>query len=263
MAKKILLALVLSVLTVGVVFSQADQPEQTAFQRMAKNTITVDLGPTIIGVGIGIAGDKLGGGEGLSSSGFGIGAQYERQITQKFSVAGRFAYLKGGVGYSDSSNESGVDVSSSVKIDLSSFSIEGHARFYPWGETFFLDAMLGYANMAVNFSGTMDGTDELSGLNKKIAVTFAPSQGFFKLGPRIGWRKSFGKNGGFTFEYALGYSFGIGFGDTIGAQLAKQLKIDNPLMDIPTDDIDKVFGYIQNFIFIGGPRMTLAFGWRF
>jgi len=255
MTKKFVMASVLAVLTAGVVFSQTD------FAEMAKNTITVDVGPTIIGVGIGVAGDMLGGGEGLSSSGFGIGAQYERQITQKFSAALRFAYLGGGVGMSDSSDQGGANINTSLGINMSSFSIEGHARFYPWGRTFFLDGMLGYANMGVKFSGNMFGTDELSGHKEEVSANMDASQGFFKMGAKIGWRISFGKNGGFTFEPAFGYSYGIGIGDSVGVQLSKQIN-NSSGVDIG-DSFDQIFNLIQNFIFIGGPRMTLAFGWRF
>ena len=257
MKKKFVFTLVLSVLATGLVFSQTD------FAEMAKNTITADVGPTIIGAVIGAAGDMLGGGAGLSSSGFGIGAQYERNITRKFSAALRFAYLEGGVGMADSSDQGGTNISTSLGIDMSSYSIEGHARFYPWGKTFFLDGMLGYANMAVRFSGSMLGTVEVAGVEQKekVSVNMDSSQGFFKLGAKIGWRISFGKNGGFTFEPAFGYSYGIGIGDTIGSQLSKQIK-DKSGADIG-DGFNQIFDIVQNFIFIGGPRMTLAFGWRF
>jgi len=130
-------------LAAGVVFSQtewAEQTEQTKqtmwpdFAEMPKNTITVDIGPTIVGLGIGAVGNLLGGDSGLSSTGFGIGAQYERQITQKFSAALRFAYLGGGFGYAGDSNDSGANIKTSLGLDMKSFSIEGHARLYPSGE---------------------------------------------------------------------------------------------------------------------------------
>jgi len=151
MAKKVLLVLVLAVLAAGGVFAQAE------FAEMAKNTITVDLFPLVEGLAIGAVGDMIGGGSGLSSSGFGIAAQYERQLTKKLSVAGRFFYLGGGVGYSASETDpsTGVTLNTGLGIDISSFAIEGHARFYPWGKTFFLDGMLGYAGMSVKFSGKM------------------------------------------------------------------------------------------------------------
>jgi hypothetical protein len=288
MTKRILLTLALLVLVVGVIFSQTElaeeaeqedqieqaeqieqttTPKQTDFAGMAKNTITVDIGPTIVGAAIGAIGDLLGEGEGLSTSGFGIGAQYERNLSQKFSVAARFAYLGGGVGMSDSytDSSSGTNVSTSMGIDMSSFSIEGHARFYPGGKAFFLDGMLGYANMAAKFSGNMIGTVDVNGVKEKkeVSVNMDASQGFFKLGAKIGWRISFGKNGGFTFEPAFGYSFGFGIGDPIGDQLSKQIKDDSASTDVPTDDLNMMFDMLQNFIFIGGPRMTLAFGWRF
>jgi hypothetical protein len=124
--------------------------------------------------------------------------------------------------------------------------------------------MLGYANMSVDFSGKMIGTKKTGGYEHKeeVAADMSASQGFFKLGAKLGWRISFGKNGGFTFEPSLGYSYGIGFGDTIGQQLAKQIKKKTGA-DIDEESFDEVFNIVENFIFIGGPRVTLAFGYRF
>jgi len=277
MAKKILLVLVLSVLAAGVVFSQTDeetdeqtyeQPDNSKekakntvsddFKRMAKNTITVDFGPTIIGGLISAAGDiaknTLGGDTGLTTSGFGIAAQYERQLLKQLSVAGRFSWLQADLGYSD--KFSGADVK--MGANIISYSIEGHVRYYPLGETFFLDGMLGYANMTVTFSGQL----KAEGGGSPVSVSYAPSQGFFALGGKIGWRISFGKNGGFTFEPSLGYVFGIGSGDTIWDQLSKQKKNETGA-DIGDVGIGDIFDILQNFIFVGGPRLSLAFGWRF
>jgi hypothetical protein len=240
MTKKSLMVLVLAVVIAGGAFAQT-----------AQNTVVVDIGPTIIGAAIGVLGDMAGGGEGLSSSGFGLAAQYERQILEKFSVAGRFAYLRGGVGIVDEGPPR-----AQAELVLSSFSIEGHARYYPRGRTFFLDGMLGYANMAVGISGEMSVTDEVTGQKKVEKASMNMSQGFFKYGAKLGWRICFGKDGGFTFEPALGWSGGVGLGDTIGKQLSKELGGE-------VGDFDTVFEMIKNYIFVGGPRVTLAFGYRF
>jgi hypothetical protein len=239
MTNKKVLMVILAIFIAGGAFAQE------AEESMPMNTITVDIGPTIIGIGMGVAGRMLSGDEeGLSSSGFGIGLQYERQIFDQFSVAGRFAYLGGGIGYSEDG--------SSLGMKLSSFSLEAHARFYPGkARTFFLDGMLGYANMAVAFDGTFVNDD-----GKKENVDFKVSRGFFKLGGKLGWRVDFGKPGGFIFEPSLGYYAGIGLGDTLGEKLSKELDED-------VTELDEIFSLIQNFIFVGGPRISLAFGWRF
>jgi opacity protein-like surface antigen len=157
MAKKILMMLVLAVIIAGGVFAQEDFEEtdsvqadygeadtvqtdsaKTDFAAMAKNTIVVDVGPTIIGGLIGVAGDMIGEGEGLSSSGFGIAAQYERQISKKFGVAARFAYLGGSVGISDEDTDSGATLSTNLGIDMSSFSIRRPRPLLPlWGNVLF------------------------------------------------------------------------------------------------------------------------------
>jgi len=272
MAKKFLLV-VLALIIAGGAFAQTDtdsaEAEVKTETAMAKNTVVVDIGPTIIGAVIGAAGGMLGGDESLSSSGFGIAAQYERQITEKFSVAGRFAYLGGGVGAEDSYTEKDpvtgatATVKTGLGIDMSSYSIEGHARFYPSGRIFFLDGMLGFANMSVAFSGSMKGTVEVAGQKEeqKVDANVDASQGFIKMGAKIGWRIS-PRKGGFTFEPSFGYSYGIGFGDTIGQQLSSQIKKKTGA-DIDEKSFDDIFDIIEDFIFIGGPRLTLAFGWRF
>jgi len=129
-----------------------------------------------------------------------------------------------------------------------------------------LDGMLGYANMAVIIAGNMEGKATENGveIKKEVSANLDASQNFFKMGARLGWRIS-GKKGGFTFEPAFGYSLGLSSDDKIGDQLAKQVK-EKSGADIGKDmgdTINLMFDMIQNYIFIGGPRMTLAFGWRF
>jgi len=259
MVKKNLVMAVLAVCAAGAAFAQMD------FEEMAKNTVTVDLGPTMTGAFFGTFGDMLAGNdeEGLRSSGLGIGAQYERQLSEQFSVAGRFAYLGTGVVMSDTYTDSTTNTEESaiLEVDLASFSIEGHVRFYPSGGNFFADGMLGFANMLVGFSGQIvEKLEHTKG--EPLDTNISVSQGFLKLGAKVGWRISFGQNGGFTFETALGYSFGIGIGDTVGQQLAQQMK-DKMDADIDQDSFDKAYGTIENLIFIGGPRLVLGLGYRF
>jgi hypothetical protein len=235
--KKVKLGVLALMLTfiAGGAFAQEEEAEES----MPMNTVTVDIGPMIIGIGIGVAGNMISEGEdGASSSGFGIGVQYERQIFDKLSATFRFAYLGGGLGYKDDE--------ASFSMKLNSLSFEGHARFYPWAANFFLDGMMGLAVMSVSFDGKYDGKDE----------NFSISQSFFKLGAKIGWRIDFGDPGGFVFEPSLGYYAGIGMGDSLGEKLSKELGED-------VSDLDLVFSMIQNFVFVGGPRLSLAFGWRF
>jgi hypothetical protein len=191
------------------------------------------------------------GEEGINSSGFGIAAQYERQIGENFSVGGRFAYLGGGLGLADEAE----GLKAVLEMKITSFSLEGHTRYYPFGETFFLDGMLGYANMAATFSGGVIGTDNL-GLKVKESVSFTGSRSYFKFGAKIGWRVSFNSEGGFTFEPSFGYYGGAGLGDTIGKKLSADIGKD-------ISALDEMFDILENAIFIGGLRLSLGFGWRF
>jgi hypothetical protein len=269
--RKIILTLVLVVVVAGWSFAQmeeegAAEPKYT----MPMNTVTIDIGPTIIGGVIGGIGSVIGE-AGLSSSGFGIAAQYERQILEKFTVAGRFAYLGGGFG---------IDMGGGVEkvtlgLQLTSFSLEGHARFYPWARTFFLDGMLGYAHMRVGFSGSILVTEEYAGdgseyeyatpktITQKESIKFDASRSYFKLGAKIGWRIDFGKPGGFVFEPSFGYYGGIGLGDTLGQRLEKDVnrKVEGEADNI--SDLDFLFMVLEQAIFVGGPRTCLSFGWRF
>jgi hypothetical protein len=245
MKKRVIMAMAV-VMTVLLVFPAA---AQEASQSTPMNTVTVDIGPTIIGGVMKGAGSVIGD-SGLSSSGFGIGAQYERQIFDKLSVAGRFAYLGAGVGMADEQGS----VKTSLSLKLSSFSLEGHVRYYPWAGTFYLDGMLGYANMSMKFSGQVIDATTHNAINASLSV----SRSYFKLGAKIGWRIDFGEPGGFTFEPSFGYYAGIGLGDTMGKRFSNGIT-GNPDMG----DLDTIFKYIEQLIFVGGPRLSLAFGWRF
>jgi len=250
MVKKGLLVLIIVALVAGGAFAQ------NSFSSMAKNTITVDVGPTIVGFGIGPALNLVGGligMEGLTANGLGFAGQYERQLSQSFSVAGRGSYLKTDLSLAlDGENNYGSGTLK-TNINLSSFSGEGHVRFYPLGETFFLDGMVGYAQLNTDFSGNVN--PEGSGGNIPIQP-FTAVRSYVILGAKVGWRISFGKNGGFTFEPSIGGCYGIGLGDSIEDQFAKKLEVKAP-------DINQIFPYIENLIFISGPRVSLAFGYRF
>jgi len=251
MVKNVLLVLVLAAVAAGGVFAQTD------FETMPKNTIVVDVGPTIIGAAFGAVGSAVGE-EGLSSSGFGIGVQYERQILTQLSVAGRFAYLGAGVGIGDSFDDAGATVKTSLGVNLAAISLEAHARYYPLGEIFFLGGMLGFGNLSVGFSGEVAVKDENTNQSKKESVSFTASRGYFKLGARLGWRIDFGNQGGFTFEPSFGYDLALGVGNTLGKELESKIK-----GDVDLSAMDEAFKILEDFIFVGGPRLTLAFGWRF
>jgi len=237
MVKKCLLILAIVAVVTGGAFAQ-------------DNTVTLDIGPTIVGLTIKSLGDRLGGGDGLSTSGFGIGAQYERQLFEKLSVAGRFSYVGGGIGIKDED--------AALAMNLNSFSLEAHARFYPSRrQIFFLDGMLGYANMTASFGGSARVTDEF-GQTHTESLSIKASRNYFKLGTKLGWRIDFGTKGGFIFEPSFGYSFVAGLGDTLGEKLVASVNGDLSA----AQTFDEAFKYVELFG-VGGPRLSLAFGWKF
>ena len=252
MAKKGLLVLVIVACISGVSFAQ-----------YPKNAVTVDLGPTIVGFAMASAGDtigKLADDDGFSSKGIGlgIGAQYERHIFNNFSLALRGAFLQGGFDFSGTGTGqiSGNVGSGTADVDLMfrSFSGELHARFYPFTGGFFVDGMVGYAYMGTTF----DGEVNVLGGRHIEPVSFTATRNFVKVGAKVGLKLDFGRPGGFIFEPSLGYSYGIGFGDSVKKQLENEV---DDRVDI--EGLDDAFSIIENFIFVGGPRLSLAVGWSF
>jgi len=245
MKRKFLLVLILALVFAGIVFA-----EDSDFATMPKNTITVDIGPTFVAMAWNSIGELIGS-EDVKFSSFGIAAQYERQIQEKVSIGGRFAYLSSGIGIKEDSYL--------LDTTLVSFSLEAHFRYYPSGDVFFIDGMLGYANLSANFSGTAEVEVEDGygyKYKKPTAVSYVVPRDYLKFGGKIGWRVDFGNPGGFVFEPSFGWYGGFGLGDTIGAKYRDKIGAD-----IPADDI--LFWYLENWIFVGGPRLSLAFGIRF
>jgi hypothetical protein len=243
MARKGLLVLVIAIFAGGAAFAQTD------FESMPKNTVTVDFGPTLLAAAFGamvksIKEDDLS----INSSGFGIAAQFERQTSQQISVAGRFAYM--GIGL-DVLDTGFVFTRAEFNLDLASLSAEGHVRYYPFGETFFLNGMLGYGNLQLALNGEI-----LEDGKRESIDDFNTTRHYVKYGGKLGWRIDFGKPGGLTFEPSLGYYGKIGLGDTLTERLNRQTKED-------FSNLDEYLKLLENVIFIGGPRVSLALGWRF
>jgi hypothetical protein len=264
MVKKGLLMLVLAAVAVGGVFAQ------TGFASMPKNTITVDVGPTILGLAFGQAGTIIENMAGdtempdLDFSGLGIAAQYERQLLSQLSVAARVAYMGVGIDYNEDFSNTEYSGNESLGLDLTTLSAEGHFRFYPFGQTFFLGAMAGYGNLVIGASGEAVGTHNVTGVTEREPiVSFTAQRNYVKVGARLGWRIDFGRPGGFVFEPSFGYDHAFGLGES---PFAKKLQdgIGGDLGDIDAiGDLDDAFKILENYVFVGGPRLTLSFGWRF
>ena len=222
MGKKFLCVLGIFVLAGGIVFSQG----------FPRNTVSIDLGPTIIGAVFGGLSGFIPDSE-TSSSGFGIGAQYEFQFTNMFSAALRGAYLMAGLSITD------------ARMNYSSWSVEGHGRIYPFSNAFFLDAMLGYANFLTEFSGSSNG--------QKEGGDYSSTN--LKVGAKLGWRIDYGRPGGFVFEPALGYYHAI--------RLNSSKSFDRSIEEQFGEDVEKIFDPVEKWFFAGGPRVSFNFGFRF
>ncbi|MCL1957334.1 MAG: hypothetical protein FWF63_08425 [Fibromonadales bacterium] len=291
------------------------------------NTITVDLGPTIIGAGVDAAAKTLGKKlKNVDISALGYAAQYELQPIRFLSLPLRYAYMDFKTGVKEEKTitidsivdippmpPTTVEVESSLeaklKAKLSISSIEAHPRLYPFGGSFFLEGMVGYSKLATDFSGeaivnvrikvkTPDlpdlpdlpdipnipgidlpdipkpGEDITKDTSYKVDIDTKASRDYLKYGGKLGWRVDFGKPGGFIFEHAIGWYLAKGLGKkTIVRQLADYVEKkaedampDNAIMENAKAEVgkfDDAFSLLEKFIFIGGPRYTFAFGWRF
>ena len=160
------------VLAGGAVFADTDD-----IDIYPKNIITVDIGPAVYKL-------MVTGLMNRSESDhpafvFGIATQYERQNSEKTSAAARLEY-----GLIDMSRDDSKWVMSSIMV-------EGHGRVYfPPKRIWFLDGILGYANVFADFS-TAD--DEI----KSVAH-------YLKFGGKLGWKTDIGNTGKWVLEVALG-----------------------------------------------------------
>ena len=172
MAKKILLAWLLFMISSGLIF--ADSPDDE--NNFPKNTISFDGG--LLVQNLFLMGMLNIVDYDSKAAAFGAAVQYERQMTRNFSLLGRLEYKYLGIS----------------TLDMSVFSIGGYARFYPTGRVFFLDGNLGYS---------------VFHMENKDAVM--PLSHYFRYGLRLGWRIDFGRPGGFIMEPSLGYNGVIGY----------------------------------------------------
>jgi len=270
-------------------------PQPSASQSsMPQNVITVDLGPTIIGLIVGIAGDQLLD-ESAKTSALGFAAQYEFQFIKYLSVALKFGYMQLKAGFvneyeytlNDIPNVPDIpDVNipttgltatgeAEFKAALSIYSIEAHPRVYPFGGTFFLEGVLGYSNLTADFSGeaviSVKTPDDVLafhpefGASKDSAVSakYKIPRSYLKYGGKLGWRLDFGEPGGFVFEHAIGFYGASGFGKTVVKRLSDRFAEDYENGEVDIKQFDDAFSILEKVIFVGGPRYTFAFGWRF
>ena len=231
MARKVLVILILAALVATGAFAQ-------------KNSITYDVGPTLVGLGFNAL-ENIIPEDGVSGNGLGFAFQYERNLFKMLSVAGRFAYLSINGGYTD--NSYGINLG--LDMNMSSYSIEGHVRYYPFFGSFFLDGTLGYAN----FSAAFNGQALIDNIPR--VISFDESGNYMKVGAKIGWRISLGSNGGFTIEPAFGYYHGIALGDSVGQKFSDRVPGEG--------DVKNLFDMFEKLMFVGGPRLSLGFGWSF
>lgn len=256
MLRKCFSVLLITIITAGAAFAQESENSG------AKNTITVDIGPTIVSLtAVGILKSMLPPEGGFSPTGFGIGVQYERQIINKFAVAGHLAYFGFGLQYSDTFLDQGVNITTRADVNLYAITAEALARYYPFEGTFFLCGILGYTNMGINASGQIKGS--AGGVTEAVSANYTISRHFIKFGAKLGWRIRSGKsNGGFTFEPSLGWDFGFSASDTFGKQLEDKISSETG-EETSLEGMDFLFSLVENFLFVGGPRATLSFGWSF
>ena len=205
--------LIVFLLSGAAIFADETQSE------LPKNAIAIDVGPTLTYL-------FLSGIMAITDThvfSIGVGAQYERQITEKISIEGRLGY---GV-----LNSFGYD----SKWNMFSFSSEIAGRYYLLS-TYFLGLSLGYANVFSDIA------------NEKTAAHF------FRLGGKMGWRIDFKEPGGFILEPAIAYYVGIGPNPSYDYDDA--LSYLNSMLGFLNYNIGRM-------LFIDGFRLSLCLGYRF
>jgi hypothetical protein len=231
MFKKVLSVLILGFFCLGGLFAQDGS-------RSKPNVVTLDTGPIIMGLllrsGINMVGNMAGDAVSsvgkdldISGTGFGIGAQYERVLLSWLSATGRFAYM-------------GITAKAEdMSLTMRSFSFEGHGRIYPTRKRLFLDGMAGYANFIMKYS------DSDNNLNATAH--------YFKFGGKLGWKIDFGRPGGLVFEPAFGYY----------GKLGKAGSAFDKMADDFGGGIAEAKDFLDSYLFVGGPRISLNLGWAF
>jgi len=210
-----MMVFVFLVMVNGYIFPDDEDVENV----FPKNTITVDMGLTTAAF---IAWEITG------NTSFGTAIQYERQILSRVSALGRFEYRGMGITSSDGS-----------KANMASFSAEGHGRYFPEGDIFFFDGMLGYALF-----------------NYKDKAINSMSH-YFKLGAKLGWRIDFGKPGGFVLEPAVGYYWAIGKSNI------EFIEGSDEISGFFNQWLNQMYDYIIKGYFVGGPQICFGLGYRF
>jgi len=261
MLKKLILSLIIASLSIGNVIAE-DSGGDKEKDKIAYNTIIIDFFPMILGFTTPAVLKKVFGDNISKTSGFGIGAQYERNLTEKFSLAFRLDYF----GDNAETNISLRSFEISY-INLFTIDFENQFRYYPKGR-FFIGALYGYTHLNIKMDGRADYTDDM-GIDLHDSFSLGIKRNSIKIGARLGWRIRFGQNKGFTLETSLGYDIGIVFGDDYINQFKKGIVGDQSylfLQKMKVDGIDgvaNIFDIAENFIFMGGPRFSLSLGWSF
>ena len=212
MAKKFTIIFILIFIN-GLMFADEDY----SFPR---NTITFDAGLSYSSVLTTII---IGDGSLFDEYIIMAGAQYEYQILENFSVAGRIDYKLFNI--SD--------------ISLSSILISSYGRYYTSGGPFFLDAILGY------------------GL---FTMTDMPVSHYFRYGGRLGWRIDFGKPGGLVLEPFFGYVGALGK-TNVDFNTANQT--NSQFLNFLNQLLNQMYDYMIRGFFVGGPVIGLGVGYRF
>ena len=220
----------------GIVLSMVICINFLVVAQTPKNTVSIDIAPALFGMVYTVA-------ERPDTLALAGGIQYERMIDSKYSFGGRFAYA-----YYDTSRFGSLSFGGNADktMNTNSFSIELHGRYYPFQNRFFLDGMVGYAFAKTTFGNVFLADDK-----------FEDMASFFKAGIKVGWKIYFG-NSRFVFEPSLGYSIGFGSADKDVLDFGWYWFNDGWEH---IGDYDRFRQY--DFLFIGGPKISLNFGYSF
>jgi hypothetical protein len=246
---------------------------QNARNFAPQNAVTFDIAPVFAGVffdEISSRFDDRAKAAKDASLGGGFAMQYERLFSDKWSVAGRFSYFGANT------------YVRFAEMSIRSFSLEAHARYYPFAGIFFVDGMFGYTRVGVDLRGRaiharvpsvnmgpMGSSPEVPATNMSLA------ENYIKLGAKLGWKIDLPSNANranFFVEPSLGYAFALRVGGGDGFSKAGEYNSAPPAGGTPWDTYQPIDGptveknvlnAMARHIFVGGAKLSLAFGYKF
>jgi hypothetical protein len=178
--------MVLFVLVAGIFQTVGARENRPAAGGKPLNEIKVDIGPLFVPLFTSDFMEVIY----AETSGFGLKAVYDRNLSDRFSVGIDFAFITIKVTYE------------SFDAAINSIDASIHGRYYPWKNFFYLQAGLGMVSSDFDITGTTGDLDDF----KENFEPYTGISGTFDMG--FGWRFIVGRH--FVIDTSVLSGFYIG-----------------------------------------------------